>query len=126
MNQQLIHDLDDIMPAVVDTGLLSLTVTFQERLSVGSSGAPSGSWTDVTDLADIACMAAPRSDGGQENRMPGEVQSRNLKHVLLDGYYPAVEERYRAVIDGVAHNVVSVEHDSQHQMTRVYCEKVEI
>ncbi len=44
-------------------------------------------------------------------------------HVLLDAFYPAVNDVWRlegrVVIDGNPWDVVGVEHDSQAQMSRV-------
>jgi hypothetical protein len=112
----------DVMPMAIDTGLFVSLCTIQQPSGVlGSSGYPDGAWVIVAGLVDIACMAAPVGLAHvHATEVKGaEVLGLQPKHVLLDSYYPTIVSKWRAVIDGVAHDIVGVEHDSQYQMTRM-------
>lgn len=127
INQSLITsgDLDAVMAAALATGLLSSTCTIQEPSGVfGASGAPDGVWVNVAGLIGLECQAAPVSLlgsalGGTENKMPQEILSKQPLHVLLDGNYPTITTKMRAVIDSVDYDIESIEHDSQGRMTRL-------
>lgn len=125
MNQALITsaELDSVMAAAIATGLLSSTATIQRPSGTfSSSGVPDGAWVDV--LADIRCQLAPialtgGAVNGSELRQHYDTLTRDPRHILLDGYYPQIDETMRAVIDGVPWDIESVEHDSQKRMTRL-------
>lgn len=126
MNQSTVMDLDAIMPAVRATGLLvSLcTITVPPQVfDAGGAPDPTAPYVDLAGHIDIPCMCAPINTG--DNVSPSEVKSMQEimaiadRHVLLDDYYPAIIEDYRAVIDGVVYDVTEVESDSQAKMTRM-------
>ena len=64
MNQALISqgDLAGVMEAALATGLLSKTVTIQSAVdSIGPSGFPSTTFTDVSGMVDLPCQLAVMS-----------------------------------------------------------------
>ena len=131
MNQSLITsgDLDAVMAAALATGLLSSACTIQEPSGVfTSSGAPDGVWANVSGLVGLSCQIAPIGllDGaiaGRETKIPPEILSKQPLHVLLDANYPTITTKMRAVLDGVDHDIESVEQDSQQRMTRLLVTK---
>lgn len=127
MNQSLIPDIEAVMPAVIATGLLVSLFTAQAPSGVlGPTGAPDGSYVNVAGLVNIACTAPPPSEAriqATETKALAEIASAELHHVLLDAWYSALDlgwrDGWRAVVDGVAYDILGVESDSQMQMTRV-------
>lgn len=112
------------MASALATGLLSSLCTIQEPSGVfGPSGAPDGAWVNVTGLVLLACQVSPLSMStginGSEMKMTPEILSQQPLHVLLDGNYPTITTKMRAVIDGEAADIEAVEQDSQARMTRL-------
>ncbi len=124
MYQGLHQDILDVMPEALATGLFVSHCTIQapDGIFVGS-GQESGDWVDVEGLVNIQCMSAPISDSkilADEMKSLEETMAVNLRHVLLDGYYPQIEPGQRAVLDGVGWDILGAEADSQSQMTRLH------
>lgn len=46
-------------------------------------------------------------------------------HCTIRGYFPAIGAEMRATSGGVTYDIVAVEHDSQHTMTRLRMRQVE-
>lgn len=132
MNQALIDpaELDAVMESAIATGLLSSLCTIQSPSGVfGPSGAPDGVWANVSGLVAIECQAAPVGIGsfdGPETNIPAEVMTRQPLHVLLDGYYPTITTKMRALVDAEDYDIEAVEHDSQGRMTRLLVMKASI
>ena len=77
-----------------------------------ASGEPTESWTDLQGHISLSC-AVGRGDGsvkGEQVRDNMTLTFTPLKVTLFDSY-PAVTTRHRAVIDGVAYNIVDVYRD---------------
>jgi hypothetical protein len=122
------------MPLALATGLFVSLATIQapDGLS-GPSGAASNTYVNVNPpLVDIPCMDAPTSDVKiQANTVEQlqELESYELRHVLLNGWYPQLENGvgngWRCVItdsvSGLVNNfqIMGAEADSQNQMTRL-------
>lgn len=133
MYQGLAYQLAQIMPRATATGLFSCLFTAQEPAGTfGPSGAPSGAFSDVAGLVNIACMQAVTSEiriTATEEKSVSNILSLDSDHVLLDAYYPTLEAGWRAgwrcqitLPDGETvetRDILGVEHDSQTQMTRV-------
>ncbi len=133
MRQGLQADIEAVMPAVRASGLLSslCTITrFSEDFDAGGAPDQSAPYIPVTGMVDIPCTAPPlmAEDRIQasEVRAVREITAEDTRHVLLDGYYPAIRDEDRAVIDGTEYEIANVEHDSQRQMTRLAVERVTI
>jgi len=137
MNQSLSYELDAVMPAVRATGLLVSLATFSAPTgattdnpagALDDEGFPTGDYTPIDGLIDIACTAPPLSTGegiaAREAKGLEELMTERPLHVLLDDYYPAVVTGWTAgwcvSIDGIDYDVMGAEPDSQRQMTRVY------
>lgn len=127
MYQGLGLNRTNIMADALATGLFVSLCTIQDP---PTDISPDGSlplnvdadWTDV--LVGIRCMNAPLGfkDVIQANelKMPNETLALGPRHVLLEGCYPSIHSGQRAVIDGVAHDILGAESDSQRVMTRLY------
>lgn len=134
MNQQLI-DVSGVMAQARATGLFVSRCTVQEPSeTLTTAGVPVGTYSNVTGLVDIPCMAAPpaidKAIAGVERRGVSQIQAEGFWHVLLDRYYASLVEGWRvgwrAVIDGIQYNIAAVDHDSQLQMTRISAERVTV
>lgn len=132
MYQLQTYDVTAVMPAALDSGLFVSLVTIQQptgqQTSTGApllSGGDSGDgWNNVAGMIDIPAMNAPQTESrisADQKKELAMVEAYQLRHMLLGGYYPAIEENgnWRAVVDGVAYDVLGVESDSQSQMTRL-------
>lgn len=123
----------------VFSGLYVSLIQFQEPAGTfGGSGAPTGTFVNVPGLVDrftgasaIGCMDSPLAPGtisALEAKALGEIESEGIRHVSLNGYYPAVvanwqsenaNMNWRAIVDGVTYEVFGAETDSQTTQTRV-------
>ena len=129
MNQGLAYEVEQVMPQAVQTSLFVSLCTFQQPDGIyGPSGAPSGTFVNVSGLVDIACMDSVPSEmrvQATEVRDLAEIMATGQRHMLLDGYYPEatpdgqIPTNWRAVVDGVAYDILGVEHDSQNTQTRL-------
>ena len=135
MNQAAITlAIAQVMPAAVASGLFVSLFTAQEPVpTIGPTGAVEFDYTDVAGLVNIPCMAPPESPGSitaTEVLALEEITASELHHVLLNGYYPALDAGWRgensdgkgawiARIDGFNYEISGVESDSQSTQTRV-------
>lgn len=131
MNQNLFPaEIQQVMPIALDTGLFISLCTIQAPdLTLGASGAPSGTYADVAGLVNLPCMSAPPSLArlaAGEAKSAGDIESRGLRHVLLNGYYAdlAPEQNWgavgwRAIVDGITYDLLGAESDSQRTQTRL-------
>ncbi len=116
-----------VLTAVEDAELFSSVCTIQSPSQAPDAlGQPNlASWTDVPGLVNIPCMKSPllpgsaRSTAGDETKAVNLTEEMSESHVLLDGYFPNILQRYRAVIDGEPLDILGVESDSQKIMTRM-------
>ena len=114
-------------------GEAQITETFVSRCTIerpsgnfGPSGAPDNLFVAITGLVDIPCMAPPPSAlriQATEQKALAEIMASEMKHVLLNGWYPAIEggvsHGWRAVIDGTPYDILGAESDSQGTQTRM-------
>ena len=137
MNQAFISNaIQGVMPAAIATGLFVSLFTAQEpRPTQGPNGAIEFDYVNVAGLIGIACTAPPESTGSivaTEMRELEEIRASETHHVLLDAWYPRLDQGWRgenadgkgawiALIDGVQYEIAGVESDSQSVMTRVTC-----
>ena len=125
MTQGLAYEIASVIPAVLDSGLLVSLCTIQEPSgNIIEAGVPDGTYVNVSGMVDIPCTAPPPSEAriaATEVKALAEIMSLNIHHVLLGGYYPAIETNteWRAVIDGIDYDILGAESDSQKQMTRL-------
>lgn len=126
MYQGLALEISRVMAQAVDTGLFVSLCTFQEPGLAGPSGAPSNTFTNVDPLVNIPCMNAPVSDvriQALELKALQEIEESSLRHVLLNGWYPQIEDGvangWRCIVDGVVYDLMGAESDSQGTQTRL-------
>jgi hypothetical protein len=134
VNQDFIQlAIDGVMSSAISSGLFVSLATIQApSQDFDSAGAWDGTYADVPGLVDIPCMAPPPSDAriqATENRALEEIASSEWHHVLLNGWYPTIDEGWRGdgtpagswrmMIDGYPYEIAGVESDSQTQMTRL-------
>lgn len=129
----------NVMPAVINTGLLVERFTAQKPDDgQTSTGAPDGGYIDVPGLIGIACNSAVQSMVGidpTEIRQLEDILARAPRHVMLDADYTALlagwRSGWRAVVtypDGtVTHYIImGVETDSVVTHTRVELSEVSV
>lgn len=134
INPNLSVQFPDIMPMVLDTGVLSSLCRIQNRPTTRTStgrvdDSNPANWTDSGltgsgPSGEIRCGAAPISElrissGSTEQKLADRTRQVLDRHVLLEGWYPTIIKNQRAVIDGQAWDIIGVESDSQRQMTRL-------
>jgi hypothetical protein len=116
-----------VMTAAVASGLFVSLCTIQQPDGVLiDAGQPSGVFVNVDGLVNIPCTAPPEANvriTASEVKSQENIQSFSELHVLLDSWYPALENGvamgWRAVIDGVPYDVMGAESDSQGVITRM-------
>jgi hypothetical protein len=131
--QGLTYELQAVMPEAIRTGLFdSATATIQAPDGlIGPSGAPSGTFVNVSGMVNIPCMAAPPSSARiQATEVKGleEIMSLGIRHCLLDGYFTGILTQWRllltfyqngTLIGTITFDILGSEADSQTQMTRI-------
>lgn len=134
MNQSLSYEIPGVMAAALATGLFVSLCTIQKPdATFGPSGAPSNTYVDVAGLVNIACMTAVPSDAriqATEAKDLEEIQAKGFRHVTLNGYYANVltgwRDGWRAIVDGVAYDIIGAESDSQNTQTRIMAQLVTV
>lgn len=128
MNQLSIQDaLLNVMPAALATGLFVSLCTLQAPSgNVNPDGSPDNTFVNVAGLVNIPCMAPPLTDSNiqaTEVKSLAEILSEAMLHILLNKWYPQIEngasQGWQAVIDGTVFDLMGAESDSQGQMTRL-------
>ncbi len=78
-----------------------------------ASGEPTESWTNLSGHISLSCSIG-RGDGrvkGEQVRDNMTLTFTPLKVTLFDSY-PAITSRHRALIEGIAYNILDVYRDS--------------
>lgn len=128
MNQGLGYEIASVMPNAIATGLFVSLASFTAPPvnQQGPTGNITAPWVAVAGLQSIPCMNAPPSMlrvDATEQKSIADILSRNLRHVLLNGYYPvlfnASRSGWRVAIDGVLYDLLGAEADSQLTQTRI-------
>lgn len=130
MNQSLTADILAVVPAAVATGLIHSTLTIQQPDGTyDAAGAPSGAFVAVTGLSGLTVMAAPISVAriqAEEKKALPQVAEYQFLHVFIPGYYPTIQQNWRAVLDGILFEITGVEWDSQKTQTRLKVQQVNL
>lgn len=120
--------LADVLAAVQAAGLFISNGTVQAPAQTlnGIGQVDLSTWANVAGLTGIGCMRAPEGlmssrFRSTEYKTANETAEMTPFHILLNGYYPAIMQRYRFVCDGEPLDIIGIEHDSQHTMTRLLC-----
>lgn len=142
MDQSIFSDFPQLMTEMQAVGFFArATCTIQNYVQTqDSDGAPQYTPpTNVVGLINIPCMQAVLSASAiqaTEVKALAEIMSKQLKHVLLDGYYPAINADQWAQVnilnlDGslafsITMDILGVESNSQTSMTRLKLQMVEL
>jgi hypothetical protein len=125
MNQSLSYEFSEPIALAIESDALSSLTTIQQQLNIVDplGQTDQADWVNVPGLVNIPSMLAvfrpATPDKAAEIRMPLSIDTSNYRHNLLNGYYPVILQKNRAVVDGTVYDVFAVEHDSQHTMTRL-------
>ncbi len=87
-----------------------------------AAGQPIKGWADLAGHINLAC-AISRPRGG-ERKTVHQIYSVATHTIALDGYYPAITEKMRAVVNGVSYDILLPEHDGQAASTQLVCQVV--
>jgi head-tail adaptor len=95
--------------------------TIQEDVGVADAhGVIVEDWQDVH--VDIPCAHGPNK--GTEIKQPDQTYVVSNYAVSLMGHYPGVTEKMRAVVSGVAYDILLVQSSSHGGATRLLVRKV--
>lgn len=130
MNQSLGPIIAQVIPQVLASGLCVSLCTIQAPSGVlTDSGAPNRVYVNVTGLVDLTCMAAPLTTGSivaNEQKSMTQILATNNGHCFLPSYHPEIVAGYmlgwRAIVDGIAYDILGAENDSQATQTRMKLE----
>ncbi len=142
MFQGIGYDFDAAIKAVQQAGLMALaTCTIQQPSTAQDSdgGQVYIPPVDIVGLTNIPCMQAVLSTASiqaTEVKALAEIMSKNLKHVLLNGWYPAIDPDMWALINildaggnviiAITYDILGVENDSQNSQTRLKLQAVNL
>lgn len=138
MNQGIAYDVQQAATEAFNSGLLMSVCTIQVPTgNRGASGSPDNTWMTYQSLTAIPCIDAVTSASVQatEAKALAEIESKGLRHVLLNGCYPSLVAlklsgvQVRALITDptgqtITYEVLGFEDDSQGTQTRFECQKV--
>ena len=127
MMQGLGYVFNSVAVTAFNSGLyVSLCTIQQPSGNFGPSGAPDGTYTNVSGRVNLACQrAAPAALAVTANEVKsvGQVESVLADHVAFPAYYPDLEtaagKGWRAIIDSVVYDILGAECDSQKVLTRM-------
>lgn len=142
IQQQIKEILNSATKTVENLQLYQSVCTIQQATNtvdaLGQVDYTNTGFANLAGVVNVPCMRSPASMariiGGQTDAAT-QMESFNLYHVLLDGYFPQIPEpvqgrsELRAIIDGVPHQVLAVEKSSQlaaANQTRLQCRQVAV
>src|SRR5688572_25395904 len=107
-----------LLEAIDDSGIVypSLcTVKVPSTTQDPNTGQPVREWpTDLAGVIDVPCRKAPFIEDRPSNREVRENQQTTQftqAHVIMKGYFSTILPEMRAVVDGVAYDILGVESD---------------
>ena len=98
----------------------SLCTIQSGTLTQDSVGQPVATWAYV--LQAIPCRISPA--GGREMKLPNQTYGVGSHTINLRGYYPTIIVAMRALVDGVAYDILAVESDGNQYTTRLQVQVV--
>ena len=124
MNLGIEGDLAAVMPAVLESGLMTslCTITVPPHVfDAGGAPDPNAPYVPLAGHENIPCTAPPPGASVQATELKdlAEIMSKSMRIVLLGGYFPLIISDYRAVIDGVEYDILGCEDDAHYRMTRI-------
>jgi hypothetical protein len=126
MHQALDYDIARAVTtaaAAEESVFTSLTTIQRPANTLGPSGQPDlTTFTDVAGMVNIPSVSAPVN--AKEAKEIGLIESSSLRKLLLNASYPTIQTSWRALVNGAAWDILSVEADSQSSMTRLWIQAV--
>jgi hypothetical protein len=132
VNQDILSDVGQVVQMAVAAGMFPNLCTIQSAATTTNTmGAPVVTpFANITGLVDIPCHSAPPAiedvRGSDELRKIDRTDTRQMRHVLLAGYFPTIALSMRAVVDGQPWNIVGVESDAFNSQTRLMVQEYEV
>ncbi len=140
MNQNWVAAaIANVMPLARATGLfVSLATISAPDGLLTAGGSPSGTYADVAGLVNIPCMDAPVAVDrynimSNEMRGVSQTTSSELRHVLLNDYFPQLSPDtnwgdigWKCTVDGNVYDIAAAESDSQRTQTRLSLREVTV
>lgn len=81
-------------------------------------------WNDLAEHENIPCRIS--AVNSREQRNADQVYAMATHQVNLNGYYPAIEAKHRAVVDEVAYQIEGPpQHDGNQKTTRMFVRKID-
>ncbi len=130
MNQDLSQELLAVMPETTSPQLglfeaATCTIKARSNTVSGLGQVNMQNYTPIVGLENIPCMFAIQRPAlpnvTATVRTATQFDTQTQFHVLLNAYYPAIEQQNLANVNGQDYEIMAVESDSQQQMTRLAC-----
>lgn len=99
----------------------SLCTIQQATETPDALGQPIPAWNDIAGLVNLPCAIAPlggSTEASQRNRSDSTIDVATHA-IAIAGHYPTIVNKMRAVIAGVAWDIMGAEVDSHATMTRL-------
>jgi hypothetical protein len=91
---------------------------------IDSYGAMTSDWKTVEGMASVQCALAIPTGGKQwRSDMSPTIIGQQI---VLAGYFPNINESMRAVVDGSTYDIMLVEHNPTHEITRLTVQKATV
>lgn len=121
---RLPQDIARVIPQAAAAGQFPSRCTIQRLTGTRDSlGVMNQTFADVSGLVNIPCHVAPpsiaRIGGSAEMRQADRTDEKQEFHVLLQGYFPDIQMKDRAVIDGNIWNIIGPDYDAFKTQTRL-------
>ena len=107
----------EMMTRLADFFPSTATIQYPVETRDPLSGEISVVWTDLPGHVGLGCANGP--SGGVEVAQPDQTYVVANFTVALQGVYPSITEKMRAVIDGVPYEILLVQHGSHGTKTRM-------
>ena len=121
---RLPNDIARVIPQTQAAGQFPSACTIQRLTGARDSmGVLTQTFADVSGMVGIPCHISPpsviRLGGSAEYRKSDRTDEKQEFHVLLAGYFPDIQMKDRAVIDGTNWNVVGNDKDAFKTQSRL-------
>ncbi len=115
MTRPLFHG--DMMTELRDFFPSTVTIQTWTETQDAVTGEITTSWSDFAGHVDMTCAHAPT--GGQEVQLADQTYVVSNYTILINSYHSDITEKMRAVLDGTNWEILLVQADSFHGMTRI-------